>query len=214
MSGSGRLLKGTANGAEVGTAACKSRAVSTVRADPSVTGYHRYYGEERAGRCLPLLKSVSDVSVWKDSPQGNAARARLVWGMPTGCIRHGYATSTTRLGRSSAQPGIQLTTYGAMGWFIEQENLSLITLMAPPMFTVMAPPTTGLPGGLGSCSIMPFSPRLRQVDPGRWAGWADGSRSLSPLGEIRFWEAFDIEAGSVSPRSFVVGCPASGLGLR
>ena len=122
VSGSGRMSKGTANVAEVGTAACKSRAVSTVRADASVTGYHRYYGEERAGRCLPFLKSVSNVSVRKYSPQGNAARARLVWGMPTGCIRHGYATSTTRLGRSSAQPGIQLTTYGATGWFIEQEN--------------------------------------------------------------------------------------------
>ena len=40
------MQKGTVNVAEVGTAACKSRAVLNVRADASVTGYHRYYGEE------------------------------------------------------------------------------------------------------------------------------------------------------------------------
>ena len=51
---SGRMEKGAANVAKVGLAACKSRAALSARADESVTGYHRYQGEEGADACLPF----------------------------------------------------------------------------------------------------------------------------------------------------------------
>ncbi len=89
-SGSGRMQKGTAIVAKVGMAACNSRAVLHVCADSSVTGYHRYHGEERLGDCPSHRKSVSDVSVRKHTlpiAEGIVARARLVRTMPTGCTR-------------------------------------------------------------------------------------------------------------------------------
>ena len=69
-----------------------------------------------------VLKSVSDVSVRKHNPQGDAVRARLVRLMPTGCARDGYAASRSRIGGPSVQPGIQLTAYRAKGRFMEQGN--------------------------------------------------------------------------------------------
>ena len=94
-----RTQKGTVNVAEVGKAACKSRAVSTAGADSSVTGYHRCHGEERTGACSCILKSVLDVSVRTHRPlftEGIVVRARLARIMPTGCARHGYAIARAR----------------------------------------------------------------------------------------------------------------------
>lgn len=71
---------------------------------------------------FPTLKPVFEASVWNDNPQGKAARARLVYTCPTGCARHEHAISTSRFGRSSAQPGVELAAYGAKGRFIEQGN--------------------------------------------------------------------------------------------
>ena len=91
---SGWTKKGTVNVAEVGKAACKSRAVLTAGADSSVTGYHRYQGEERWRDCVGKLKSVLDVSVRKHGllvSGGIVVRARLVRIIPTGCARHGHA---------------------------------------------------------------------------------------------------------------------------
>ncbi len=68
------------------------------------------------------LKSVSDASVRNQNPFRDVDRARLVPTEPTGCIRHGYAASLSRIGKPSAQPGVQLTTYDATGLFIEQGN--------------------------------------------------------------------------------------------
>ena len=77
---------------------------------------------KKDGQLSVALKSASEISVRNGNPRGNAARAWLVLSMPTGCTRHGYATATPRFGRSSAQPGTQLTAYRAEGWFIEQGN--------------------------------------------------------------------------------------------
>lgn len=68
------------------------------------------------------LKSAFEISVRNSNPQGSAARARLALCLPTGCARHGYATAMPRFGRSSVQPGTQLTAYRAEGRFIEQGN--------------------------------------------------------------------------------------------
>ena len=79
-----------------------------------------------------VLKSVSDVSVRKHTPQGDAVRAWLVRTMPTGCTRHGYAASKPRIGAPSAQPGIQLTAYRAKGLLIEQGNFDSDAWFAMP----------------------------------------------------------------------------------
>lgn len=75
-SGSGRMKKGAVNVAEVGTAACKSRAASNVRDDASAseTGYRRCHGERAGG--IPLVKLVLEPSVRKETRVSeHAARA-------------------------------------------------------------------------------------------------------------------------------------------
>ena len=70
MSGSGRMMKGVANVAETGPAACKSRATLTVGegAYAPETGYHRCHGEEGMSDCPYNSKSMLDPSVWRTNP--------------------------------------------------------------------------------------------------------------------------------------------------
>ena len=70
MSGSGRIVKGVANVAETGPAACKSRATLSVGegAYAPETGYHRCHGEEGMSDCPYNSKSMLDPSVWRTNP--------------------------------------------------------------------------------------------------------------------------------------------------
>jgi len=70
MSGSGRIVKGVANVAETGPAACKSRATLSVGegAYALETGYHRCHGEECMSDCPYNSKSTQDPSVWRTNP--------------------------------------------------------------------------------------------------------------------------------------------------
>ena len=70
MSGSGRIVKGVANVAETGAAACKSRATLNVGegAYALETGYHRCHGEEGMSECPYKPKSMQDPSVWRTNP--------------------------------------------------------------------------------------------------------------------------------------------------
>lgn len=69
--GSGRVEKGAANVTEMGSVACKSRAVRNCRESDASRefGYHKCHGETSS-----MLKLVFDASVWS---QGSSATTRM-----------------------------------------------------------------------------------------------------------------------------------------
>ena len=79
----------------------------------------------KGGRCVSAdLKSVLDVSVGKHDPPSEGMLREPGWcescrlggpGMGPRCL-------DPEMRRSPAQPGIELTTYRATGWFDEQGN--------------------------------------------------------------------------------------------
>ncbi len=135
LSGSGRMQKGTVNVAKVGTAACKSRAVSSARADSFVTGYHRYQGEERRGDCPSHLKSVLDVSVGNHNPplaEGISPEPGWCVSCRLGVPRMGTQPPNPERGASPVRSGIEQTTYRAKGRFNEQGNFDSDAWLAMP----------------------------------------------------------------------------------
>ena len=119
------------NVAKVGKAAYKSRTVSnalTARQGRATKG-----ARVKTSGCVSVhLKSASDVSVWSINPKGACCLSPVGLGESTGCARNEHVTALSRIGRSSAQPGIKLTTYSTTGLSNEQGNFDSDAWPAKP----------------------------------------------------------------------------------
>lgn len=120
------------NVAKVGTATCKSRAVLKALAALRWEGHHRCHGEEER-MSVRSPESVLEFPVRNASPaRGIAARVWLGSRSPTGRIRNECATTWSRNGGSSAQPGIEPIACSIKGLLNEQGNFASDAWRAKP----------------------------------------------------------------------------------